>query len=234
MMKILLISLLLLLVLTAKSNKTAEIYTEEELQENKEFIACHNLGRIKSTEHYAELEQLDETLDAQVSESLLRYMIDVIHNCLEKVSSDNKALLFDSFLNGEEIPTASYISDDIFLDISTLKTLGDLRIPKEQNETQVKANANGHKFRATLDHFISERKKEEKKNSQGLHILGFNIDNVGNGAKAIYALLIIGLLAYFFKIVSGVIFKEDSTNSKHQPPKRRNRANRNKRKAKTT
>ena len=231
-MKILLISLLILSVLAAKKSPT-KVYTEEQLAKNKDFIACHNLGRIKSEEHFDTLSQLESDLGAEQYQAILRYMIDVIHNCVEKVPQDQKDYLFDSFLAGERLPDISAFSKDLFFDIpSTLKTLEDLQIPANQNGTSTRANQNGGLFRATFDKYATARKDSHDKSVKGLHIFGIDIDNVGNGVKYAYALGIIGSLCYFLYLASGVLFKEEDLNSKHQRPKKKGKGK--KRKAKTS
>ena len=180
-------------------------------------------------ENYMDLNQLETDLEAENQAAIMRYMTDVTHVCLEKVSEADKETLLKSFQDGEELPDTSYVDEGLFLNIAeNLKTLEDLRIPEEQLGTTNRTNANVNKFRSSLEK--NKRTANNKKN--GLGILGFNIDGVSNTTKAIYALIIIGVIGFFLNKASSILFREDTSNPKHQRPKKK--AKKGRKKAKTT
>ncbi|CAI2380033.1 unnamed protein product [Moneuplotes crassus] len=207
----------------------SRFYSEEELVEKKGFIACHNLGRVKAMENYMEISQTETNLAAGSNTVAWRYMIDVIHTCLNKVSEADKDTIFQYYQDGEELPDISFLSNDLFIKISeAFKSAEDLQIPEDQMETKDKVSENADKFRATFE----KNKKKANKAQQGLHILGFNVDNLSTGTKAIYALIIIGTIGFFLLKATSVLFREDNANPKHQRPKKK--GSKGRKKAKTT
>ena len=232
-MKILVLALLLA-VAFAQNAKEARIFTEEEMEEKKEFIGCHNLARVSSMNNYKELQKVDDDTGASPNEALLRYMVDIIYNCDKQLSSDQKLEMYEAYRRGEEFPDISHYPSEIFMDIEeTLKTKEDLQIPSEQAAIHDRANEHGLKFRDTLEHFKKNRKFQQEEDSKGIHIMGININKIGSTAKFAYLAIIVLVLGYFFKLASGVLFKDDNLNPKHMPEKRRTRQDR-KKKAKTT
>jgi hypothetical protein len=204
------------------------------MEREKEFIGCHNLGRVSSMNNYIDLQQSDQDLDAIENESLLRYMIDVVYNCVHNLPTAQKLEMYESFRRGEEYPDISHLPQTLFMDIkSTLKSIDDLKIPAEQAEVHKKANSMGSRFRATFEKFKAKLDSELEEASKGINIMGINLNKMGGSTKLIYVVAIVSIFAFLFKIAIGTVFKEDKTNPKHQPEKRRSRQER-KKKAKTT
>ena len=219
-MKILLI-LLLVAFWLAEKNKTANIYTDEELELNRDFIACHNLGRISTTERYTEITQKETDFAAPDHSGLNRYMIEVTDRCSKLATDEQKKALFEQFKAGERLPKNPDIGQNIVPDINDIfKAAEDFSIPEEQSETNAKVNDPSLKFKNTFDKF-KKAKLAEAKGPRKIGIMGMDINDSGIFAKVSYLVIIVLILGVIYFLASKVLNREDNINPKHMPQKSR-------------
>ena len=79
------------------------------MEQNKGFIACHNLGRIAAIQRYTEITQKETDLAAPDRSGLTRYIVEVVHRCEKSATDEQKQRLFDQYKAGEWIPEISDI-----------------------------------------------------------------------------------------------------------------------------
>ena len=207
------------------------VLSETELLAEKDFVSCYNLARIQAMTYNLEIGKIEKELEVTQGEGLLRFMMEVLTNCIESAPEEAKNTLFELYKEGQDYPDVSFYPQDLIMSIDTFKTPEDFQIPKEQSKIYEKSNKYGTKFRETFEHFKAVRKEKEYESRQGLVLFGINIDKLSTNYKLLYVLIAFGILVLIlFYFIAKLDNKE--VNTKHLPKKRRDRNSR--KKAKTT
>ena len=231
-MKILLIAILVALC-AAQGPRTANVFTGEEIEKNKNFIACYNLARYMSMRKYSDIKQIENQFNAGSQEGAYRYMLEVTHKCKRHATEAQKDSLVELFKNGEDYPELPEFSSDIIPDLNQLiKSVEDFKVPADYSETVDEVNTLGIKFSDSLDQMKVQRQKEAQKEQSSINIMGVNINKISTSTKTAYVIILVAVLGFFFILAARVLLREKTYNPKHMPENRRRRADR--KKAKTS
>ena len=198
--------------------------TKQELEDDKLFFGCYNIGRVSGMTASMEIRDLEEYLGVGEDQILLRFMIDVIHNCIHHATDSQKLQGYDLYLQGLDYPDLDFYPSELILDFKeVIKSEEDVQIPEDQSITQQKSDSLGMAFRETFMQIKNEIQQQEYDDANSFKFLGINMQKLTPTTKLILLLggfgIVVSVLAYF---MSKLNLNQNDDDSKRKGKKKKN------------
>ena len=158
---ILAVAILLLIETQQKVDKQAR-FTEQELEDNKDLIACSNFARLSVTHRKTELISLSKSLNSTNAKVALKAHSFALTKCMERFSASLKSTFYSAFLQGEyDVDIQSLTDNSMIFDESKVETLEGLELDDHDLKYTKEADIYGYHFANSLDFFYKKRVSEE-------------------------------------------------------------------------